>query len=104
MFEHPHSGFVIYNALTAICREYGINNNIISICFDNASNNNVAIGYLKNTFKRSLDGILFHCRCSYHVINLIVQDGVTHIREYLENIKKILLFIQCSTSRYQEFR
>lgn len=38
------------------------------------------------------------------LINLIVQDGVTHIRKYLENIRKALLFIQCSTSRYKKIR
>ena len=39
IFEHPHIGLAISNSIISICHEYNIVDKIISICFDNASNN-----------------------------------------------------------------
>ncbi|KAK1272218.1 hypothetical protein QJS04_geneDACA020942 [Acorus gramineus] len=90
----PHTGTVIYQAIMDIFREYNITEKILSITFDNASNNVSAI--LK--FKEFYD-----CKCVCHIINLIVQDGLTHIEESLVNIRLALKFITCTPSRVQAF-
>ena len=44
---HPHDGPSIYDSLTSVFREYGIQSKIFSITFDNASNNKTAINLLE---------------------------------------------------------
>ena len=66
---HPRNGKVITNIIENIAKEFKINNKINSISFDNDSNNNVAIDLLG---KLMLNGDLFHCKCSCHILNLIV--------------------------------
>ena len=49
----------------------------MSITFDNASNNNVAVGLLKDSFHPILNDRLLHIRCACHILNLSVQSGMT---------------------------
>ena len=53
---------------------------------DNASANYVAIAYLKRKFSKKSDTFIlgdqfFHMRCCAHIINLIVKDGLSEIKD-----------------------
>ena len=80
LFNHPHTRKAIANIIEDITKEFKIYNKINTISFDNASNNNVAIGILKRNLKSLLNGDLFHCRCCCHILNLIVQECIDCIR------------------------
>ncbi|KAK1394163.1 zinc finger BED domain-containing protein RICESLEEPER 2-like [Heracleum sosnowskyi] len=60
----PHSGFVISEALFKCLNEWGIIDKIGTLTVDNASANDVALRYLKQTFslrkKLSIEGKMFH--------------------------------------------
>ena len=96
--EFPHTGSRIGTTILEKLREYKLENKIISITLDNASNNNVAVDLLKQSIQFDLNGDLFHNRCACHIINLIVQVGVKSIRDDLESIKWIVGYIFYSPS------
>ena len=63
----------------------------MSITFDNASNNNVAVGLLKDSFHPILNGRLLHIRCACHILNLSVQSGMTMLQEVIQKIRILFL-------------
>ena len=73
---HPHDRPSIYDSLTSVFREYGIQSKIFSITFDNVSNNKSAINLFVRTIREGLLSEIFHVRYMCHIINLIVQDGL----------------------------
>jgi len=51
-----------------------------------------------------LDGNLFHIRCAAHVLNLIVQDGLSVISSAIGNIRESVKYVNGSTSRKENFK
>ncbi|GAY57751.1 hypothetical protein CUMW_181840 [Citrus unshiu] len=103
--EYPHTGSIIYAAIMSVLREYEITDKLFSILFDNASANTAAIDMmLRNisTLMLARGSKFFHVRCVCHIINLIVQAGMTHINHYLEKIRAAILYIR-ALSRRQQF-
>ncbi|KAL3517827.1 hypothetical protein ACH5RR_020416 [Cinchona calisaya] len=84
-------------------KEWGIENKIFTISVDNASNNDVAIRLLKDTFSMSKNlvcaGKLFHVRCCTHILNLMVQDGLSQIVDISDNIRESVEFVNRSDGR-----
>jgi hypothetical protein len=80
VIEWPHAGEVVFQAIMGVAREYNLKNDledkIISISFDNASNNNKAIEYFFRSLSPIMDGALFHQKCACHVLNLTVKAGL----------------------------
>ncbi|KZV23085.1 hypothetical protein F511_25619 [Dorcoceras hygrometricum] len=73
VLDSSHSGYTIALYVLNVAKVFGIQNKIMSITLDNASANNSALRYLKDSLKPILDGELFHVRCACHVINLCVK-------------------------------
>ena len=103
-FDFPHSGHQISNIIYQTACNFGIQNKIMSITFDNASNNNVAVGLLKDSFNPILNGRLLHIRCACHILNLLVQSGMTMIQEVIQKIRNSISFIHASRARMQDFK
>ena len=74
------------NSITSIFKEYNIQNKNFSITLDNASNNTSVIDLFVRTIRRGPLSEISHMRCVYHIINLIVQDGLKLISLSLESI------------------
>ena len=72
--------------LYMIFREFDILRKKFSIIFDYASNNTSVIDLFVRTIRRGPLSEIFHMRCVYHIINLIVQDGLKLISLSLESI------------------
>nr|GMC66530.1 zinc finger BED domain-containing protein RICESLEEPER 2-like [Ipomoea batatas] len=72
-------------------KDWGIEHKIFTISVDNASNNDVAFRIAKETFSRShklpLGGKLFHVRCTAHILNLVVQDGLSTIKTVVDDVR-----------------
>jgi hypothetical protein len=55
----------------------------VAITVDNTSNNDRAAAILKLNLqgrgKLHFDGLFFHVRCCAHILNLVVQDGLSTI-------------------------
>ncbi|KAL3507377.1 hypothetical protein ACH5RR_032759 [Cinchona calisaya] len=91
------------NLLKNVNKNGGIENKIFTISVDNASNNDVAIRLLKDTLSMSKNlvcgGKLFHVRCCAHILNLIVQDGLSQIVDITDNIRESVEFVNRSDGR-----
>jgi hypothetical protein len=78
--EFPHTAQIIYQSIMNVLREYNLKNDlenkVFSISFDNASNNVKSIDYFKRTLSPIMDGVIFHKKCTCHILNLIVKAGL----------------------------
>ena len=94
---HPHDRPSIYESMTSVFREYNIQNKIFSITFDNTSNNTSVIDLFIRTLRGGPLNEIFRVRCVCHIINLIVQDGLTLITPSIVNIRYALQFLMQSS-------
>ncbi|XP_058184164.1 zinc finger BED domain-containing protein RICESLEEPER 2-like [Rhododendron vialii] len=103
-----HSGVVIADALYKCITGWGIENKVASITVDNASNNDLALKNLQGTFKLLkkkllFDGKLFHVRCCAHILNLMVQDGLSVIGGVIECVREAVKYLVASEPRLIQF-
>ncbi|CAA0841882.1 Unknown protein [Striga hermonthica] len=86
--------------------EWGISK-VFTITMDNASSNDVAVEYLKKQL-RKYDSLMLdenlHMRCAFHIINLIVKDGMKELVESIEGIQNCVKYIHSSSARLDKFR
>ncbi|KAI5648636.1 hypothetical protein M9H77_34641 [Catharanthus roseus] len=74
---------------------------------DNASSNDSMVRHLKSWLVEKawlpLGGDLFHVRCSAHILNLIVQDGLAVLGDVILKIRKTCKYLKKSTYASQKF-
>ena len=83
---------------------FRINDKIMSITFDNASNNNSTVILLKDLLHSILNGPLLHIRCAYHILNLSIQASMGMVQDVISKIRNIVSFIHASKTRLQKFK
>ncbi|KAH7681478.1 Tam3-transposase (Ac family) protein [Dioscorea alata] len=103
----PRRGVEIADCIFRCLKEWGIENKVFTISVDNASSNDVAIKILKDTFSRTkrllCGGKMFHVRCCAHILNLMVQDGISEIEEIIEDIHESVKFVNQNEARLKSF-
>nr|GEV83126.1 hypothetical protein [Tanacetum cinerariifolium] len=102
-----HSGVDIGKGVESCVNRWGINA-IMAISVDNASANDSAIDLLRKTFANKdnclLNGKWIHIRCTAHILNLVVQDGIKLFDKAIENIRYAVKWIKKSGSRIKKFK
>ena len=73
--------------------EYDLLCKILTIDLDNTSANTTLIRNLKEICQPNLGDRFFHLRCTYHVVNLCVQDGLISLEYHINHIKIALNYI-----------
>ena len=58
--EYPHNAQNIFLSIMNVLQEFGIQNNIFSITFDNVTNNTAAIELFNRQLKSSVGNDLYH--------------------------------------------
>ncbi|XP_073362074.1 zinc finger BED domain-containing protein RICESLEEPER 2-like [Aegilops tauschii subsp. strangulata] len=105
--DPPHSRNVMAVALFECVTEWKIENKIVSITLDNASNNDSAVRDLKAMFsvRRGTDfeAKYFHVRCCAHIVNLVVQDGTACMSTLVTNLRETVKYFKKSPSRLHKF-
>ena len=105
--EYPHDGEILFRFVSDLILEWNIDKKLFSMVVDNASSNDSMVRHLKNWLcDKSLllsSGELFHVRCSAHILNLIVQDGLKEIGGLLHKIRETVRYLNRSPYGKQKF-
>ena len=103
----PRRGIDVADAIFKCLKTWGIENKVFSISVDNASYNDSCIRCLKENISLSsklfLGGSLFHVRCCAHILNLLVQDGLSTIKDIIFNIRESVKYINHNDARLKAF-
>nr|XP_043609582.1 zinc finger BED domain-containing protein RICESLEEPER 2-like [Erigeron canadensis] len=103
-----HCGVDIGKAVEMCLIKWGIESNVFTITVDNATANDVAVAYLKSKFanweKCVLEAKWLHVRCIAHIMNLIVQDGLSHIGKSVDRVRVAVKYIRQSPQRLRKFK
>ncbi|GJV43709.1 zinc finger BED domain-containing protein RICESLEEPER 2-like protein [Tanacetum coccineum] len=75
-FSVPHTGGRLARMLRNTFVRFNLEDKVLSITLDNASNNTSAIDKLKLKYEPPMEGRFYHSRCVAHIINLVVQEGL----------------------------
>ncbi|GKB75752.1 zinc finger BED domain-containing protein RICESLEEPER 2-like protein [Tanacetum coccineum] len=94
-----HRGVDIGKAVEMCLLNWGIESNVFTITIDNASTNDVVVAYLKSKFIKWL-----HVRCTSYVMNLIVQDGLSHIGKSVDRVRAAVKYIRHFPQRLAKFK
>ena len=85
----PHTKDGLAEVLVDCFLEWNIDRKLFTITVDNCSTNDTMIRLLLNKLYTSslmLDRSILHMRCAAHILNLIVQDGLSFIGDGIERI------------------
>ncbi|XP_076951352.1 zinc finger BED domain-containing protein RICESLEEPER 2-like [Bidens hawaiensis] len=102
----PHTAEVLAEVLYQSMCDWNIDRKISTVTVDNCSTNDLMIHYLLDKLSLSsliLGGELFHMRCCAHILNLIVQDGLSVIGEGIERIRESVVFWTGTQKRVEKF-
>ena len=104
--QPPHTGHDLALKVLEFLKDWGIERKIFSINLDNASSNDNMQNMLKEHLCLSnsllLNGEFFHIRCSAHILNLIVQDGLKVASDALHKIRQSVHYVRASESRKKQ--
>ncbi|KAI5434721.1 hypothetical protein KIW84_021515 [Lathyrus oleraceus] len=83
-------------------------NRVLSVTVDNASSNDVGIQHLKRWLHSQndivLNGEYLYTRCSAHILNLIVKDGMKEVDDSVVRIRAAVRYVRRTPSRFQRFK
>nr|GMD48446.1 zinc finger BED domain-containing protein RICESLEEPER 2-like [Ipomoea batatas] len=103
----PHTGVELAAKIYQFLKEWGIERKVFSLTLDNASCNDTMQEIVKEqlTLNESLlcDGEFFHIRCSAHILNLIVQEGLKVVTSALHKIRESVKYVKGSEGRMKKF-
>ncbi|GJX25933.1 zinc finger BED domain-containing protein RICESLEEPER 2-like protein [Tanacetum coccineum] len=103
-FPSPHTGGALFKMLIKVLTNFNLEDKVMSITLDNASNNTSAMDKLKLKYDPPMGGRFYHSRCVAHIINLVVQAGleVPAIDAIRESFKTMLKDIFKSSARTRQ--
>ncbi|CAN0921785.1 Putative AC transposase, partial [Linum grandiflorum] len=83
----PHSGERLAAVLVNCMLDWNIDTKVSTITLDNCSTNDAMIAKLKKKLVLPYllrEGAFLHMRCSAHILNLIVKDGLDVVKDGIE--------------------
>ena len=103
---HNHKGSTIGRVIESCLLDWGIEH-VLANTVDNANSNDLAIAYLKDQFSwrcKVLNNEFLHVRCSAHILNLVVQDGLKEHNEFVIKIQNAVRYVRSSLARLDAFK
>ncbi|XP_050908656.1 zinc finger BED domain-containing protein RICESLEEPER 1-like [Lathyrus oleraceus] len=90
-----------------VLRDWGIRN-VSTITVDNATSNDVVVTYLKRKIA-NMNGLMrdeecFHMRCSTHILNLVVNEGLKDKHLSVTSVRDAVRFVKSSPHRATKFK
>ena len=104
-FKTRHTGVNIANAISNVLEEFNLINKTLALTTDNESAMVVCGRQLKEEFERALDNLSFrHYRCSAHILNLAVKQGMEIIDKDIRIIRIMMIKIKNSVLLCDDLR
>ncbi|XP_052185152.1 zinc finger BED domain-containing protein RICESLEEPER 2-like [Diospyros lotus] len=95
--EYPHDGKTLFRYIKDLILEWNIDKKLFSMVVNDASNNAVMVRLLREWLVDQsllpLTGKLFHVRCTAHMLNLIVHDGLRLIDGLISKIRESVRYL-----------
>ncbi|GKA44032.1 zinc finger BED domain-containing protein RICESLEEPER 2-like protein [Tanacetum coccineum] len=103
-FSSPHTNEALFKMLIKVLTNFNLEDKVMSITLDNASNNTSAMDKLKLKYDPPMGGRFYHSRCVAHIIKLVVQAGlgVPAIDAIRESFKTMLKDIFKSSAKTRQ--
>lgn len=104
-----HKGDKIAEHLISCLAEWGVLKKVFTVTVDNAKGNDKALNLftdclrLKGEAALVKNGAYLHMRCSAHILNLIVRDGLAHVRQSIIAIRNAVKYVRSSGPRLKSF-
>ncbi|CAN0846185.1 Putative AC transposase [Linum grandiflorum] len=102
----PHTSQRLAVRLSQCLLDWNIDSRLSTITVDHCTTNDSMINLVKQKLVLSnliRDGTLLHMRCSAHILNLIVKDGLDVLKDGIENIRESVGFWTCTLRRVEYF-
>jgi hypothetical protein len=102
----PHTVDVIGDHLYESLVEWNLDEKLSAVTLDNCTTNDAVIPYLvRNIGKEKLINgeNLLHMRCSAHILNLIVKEGLEKLKGAIENIRDNVAYWTVTPKRIEKF-
>ncbi|CAN6442325.1 unnamed protein product [Victoria cruziana] len=107
MVGSPHTGEALSEILESCLMEWNIPHKVFAITLDDSLENGSLVTRIRESLyqKRLLltDAQPFHMRCAAHVLNMVVQDGLTAVHDVIHKIRETIKYIKSSQTREQKF-
>ena len=103
-----HKGATISKVLLDCLADWGIQK-VFCVTVDNATANSSALRKFQSAFSLVsedalvLAGEMMHLRCSAHIINLIVKDGMADADESVNAVRNAVVYVRASGNRLSAF-
>ncbi|CAN1181435.1 Zinc finger BED domain-containing protein RICESLEEPER 2 [Linum perenne] len=102
----PHTSVRLANCLCASLLDWNIDSKFLAITLDNCTTNDSVVSIIRNKLVPSnllMDGSLLHMRCSAHILNLIVRDGLNVIKDGIDKIRETVSYWVATLKRFEFF-
>lgn len=103
----PHTSEVLSQALMDCLFDWDLDRKLTTLTLDNCTTNDAMINILLDHRLSSshllLGGKLFHMRCSAHILNLIVREGLDVIRSGIEKVRDSVAYWTATPKRCEKF-
>ncbi|CAN1786445.1 Putative AC transposase [Linum perenne] len=103
----PHTADNLASRLFRCMMEWNVDAKLSSITLDNCSTNDKMINIIKSKLVSSFlikDGALLHMRCTAHILNLIVKDGLDVLNDGIEKIRDSVVYWTATPKRIEFFQ
>ncbi|CAN0899007.1 Putative AC transposase [Linum grandiflorum] len=102
----PHTSTKLATVLRECLMAWNVDSKLSTITLDNCSTNDALIEKIKRKLGLSdliMHGSLVHMRCSAHVLNLIVKDGLYIIKEGIDKVRDSVVYWTATPRRVEFF-
>jgi hypothetical protein len=102
----PHTTEVIGDELYESLVDWNLDEKISTVTLNNCTTNDAVIPYLVRKIGKTKllnDGKQLHMRCCAHILNLIVKNGLEHIKTAIENIRESVAYWTATPKRVEKF-
>ena len=102
----PHTAERLGRVLVDCLLDWNVDTKVSTITLDNCSTNDSMIRFIQSKLLSQYlisEGALIHMRCSAHILNLIVKEGLDMVEEGIENIRDSVLYWSATSKRLEFF-